>query len=292
MTAAAGRIRGLAVFSTGSVEEARRRHDLYPTAAAALGRTMTAAAILGASLKGEEKVMLEVVGDGPLGRVVAEMSASGDLRGYVQHPHVHLPLNRAGKLDVGGAVGKGHLYVTKDLGLREPYRGVVPLVSGEIGEDFAHYLQVSEQTPSAVALGVLVETDNSIRAAGGIAVQLLPGADDALATALEERMRSLAGISREIDRGVSPEAILREVLAGFDPKEVGRTEIAFRCACSKERFARGLVALGPGELREIVKTQGDAELVCHFCAEVYPFTASELRALIEEIEAPSQATDR
>ena len=285
MTAAGGRIRGLAAVTTSSVEEARRRHDLFPTAAAALGRTMTAAALLGASLKGKEKVMLEVVGDGPLGRAVAEMTAGGLLRGYVQHPHVHLPPNRAGKLDVGGAVGRGHLYVTKDLNLREPYRGVVPLVSGEIGEDFAHYLLVSEQTPAAVSLGVLVETDNSIRASGGIAVQLLPGAGEELAGLLEERMRGLTGISREIDRGVEPEAILQSILDGLDPKEVGRTELAFRCTCSKERFSRGLAALGAEELLEILESDGEAELVCRFCAEKYHFSAEELRALIEELRS-------
>lgn len=285
MTAAEGRIRGLAAHTTASVEEARRRHDLYPTAAAALGRAMTAAAILGAGLKEQQRVMLEVVGDGPLGKVVAEMTASGELRGYVQHPHVHLPLNSGGKLDVGGAVGKGFLYVTKDLGLREPYRGVVPLVSGEVGEDFAHYLRSSEQTPSAVALGVLVDTDHSVRAAGGIAVQLLPGAGEAVASHLEERIRGLPGISREIDRGVEPEAILRELLDGFEPKEVGRTPLGFRCRCSKERFARGLVALGEEELSQMLQEEGEAELVCRFCNEAYHFSGEELRSLIGQIRS-------
>lgn len=289
ITAAGGKVRGLAALTTRAVEEARARHGLAPTAAAALGRALTACAMLGAGLKGNQKVMVEVAGDGPLGRIVAEATASGALRGYVRHPGLHLPLNDQGKLDVGGAVGKGSLHVTKDLGLREPYRGAVPLISGEIGEDIAYYLQKSEQTPSAVAVGVLIDADSSVRAAGGIIVQLMPGADKevGLVDALEARLGSMPAISRAIDEGARPVDLLSEVLAGFDPEVVGAKGLVFRCACSKERFGRGLVALGKDELEEIIASQGNAELVCHFCSAKYHFDEEELRALVDEIEHPS-----
>lgn len=288
VTAASGGVRALAALTTQSVEEARWRHDLYPTAAAALGRTITGTALLGASLKGPEKLMVEIVGDGPLGRVVAEANAAGDLRGYVQHPHVHLPLNAVGKLDVAQAVGKGNFYVTKDLELKEPYRGMVPLISGEIAEDFAYYLNTSEQTPSACVLGVLVDEDNSIRAAGGILIQLMPGAkdDDELVDKIEAGLRELPALSRAIDAGHHPLDLLFQALDGLDAKLVGERPLAFRCSCSKERFNRGLIALGVEELEDIISTQGAAELVCHFCQETYDVSEDELRALIVEIENP------
>lgn len=286
VTARAGGIRALAALTTWTAEEARRRHDLFPTAAAALGRTLTGTALLAAGLKGNEKLMVEILGDGPLGRIVAEANAEGDVRGYVQHPHVHLPLNAAGKLDVAGAVGKGHFYVTKDLGLKEPYRGMVPLISGEIAEDFAYYLNVSEQTPSACVLGVLVDPDNSVRAAGGLLIQLMPGArdDESLVVQLERGLRAMPALSRAIDEGTHPLELLLQALDGLEPKVVGERMLAFRCNCSKERFSRGLIALGAEELRDIVKTQGEAELVCHFCQERYQVGEDELRELIVQIE--------
>lgn len=283
--AAEGKVRGLAALTTQVVEEARCRHDLFPTATAALGRTMTAAAMLGAVLKGEEKVMIEIMGDGPLGTVVAEMMAAGELRGYVAQPHVHLPLNNEGKLDVGGAIGKGSFHVTKDLGLREPYRGTVPLITSEIGDDFAYYLGVSEQTPSAVGLGVLVDRDHSVRASGGVLVQLMPGASDdgKLIELVESRMTKMPAVSRAIDEGKRPIDMLMQVLEGLEPKEIGRRDLSFFCRCSKSRFSRGLIALGEEELQALVDEQGDAELVCHFCNERYRFAEEELIALIEEI---------
>lgn len=232
--------------------------------------------------------MVEIVADGPLGRIVAEANALGELRGYVRHPHVHLPLNAVGKLDVAKAVGKGSLYVTKDLGLREPYRGMVPLVSGEIAEDFAYYLNTSEQTPSACILGVLVDTDNSVRAAGGILIQLMPGAqdDEALVQKVEGGVRTMPALSRAIDEGSHPLELLFRVLDGLEAKLAGERPLAFRCNCSKERFSRGLVALGAEELEDIIASQGGAELVCHFCSEAYDVSEDELRALIAEIQSP------
>lgn len=282
LAAAGGGIRALAALTTQTVEEARRRHDLYPTAAAALGRTLTGAALLGAALKGEERLMIEIVADGPLGKITAEANACGHLRGYVHHPHVHLPPNAQGKLDVSGAVGKGHLYVIKDLGMREPYRGMVPLVSGEIAEDLAYYLKVSEQTPSACILGVLVDPEGYVRAAGGILIQMMPGAkeDEALIGRLEERIARMPALSWAIDGGTHPLELLRQLLDGLEPKNLLERPLAFRCSCSKERFSQGLVALGKEELEQIASEQGGAELVCHFCGEVYEVNESELRALI------------
>lgn len=288
VTAAQGRIRALAALTTATVEEARWRHDLFPTAAAALGRTLTGAALLGASLKDQEKLMVEIAGDGPLGRIVAEANASGELRGYVQHPHVHLPLNDAGKLDVAQAVGKGTFHVTKDLGLREPYRGMIPIVSGEIAEDFAYYLNVSEQTPSACILGVLVAPDNRVRAAGGILIQLMPGAqeDEELIQRIELGIHKMPALSRAIDEGRSPIDLLFDLLEGLEANIVRQRPLAFRCPCSKERFSRGLIALGQEELEAMIESQGGAELVCHFCGEAYDVTEDELRALIAEIVNP------
>lgn len=290
VTAASGRIRALAALTTHSVEEARRRHDLYPTAAAALGRTMTGTALMAAGLKGQEKLMVEIVGNGPLGRIVAEANAAVDVRGYVQYPHVHFPLNASGKLDVARAVGQGNFYVTKDLGLKEPYRGMVPLISGEIAEDFAYYLNVSEQTPSACILGVLVDPDNSVRAAGGLLIQLMPGAreNEELVAKLEKGIQALPALSRAIDSGVHPLELLFQALDGFEARVVGEKPVAFRCICSKERFRRGLIALGAEELRDIIDTQGEAELVCHFCLERYQVKEDELRELIIQIENPPQ----
>lgn len=284
LTAAGGCLRALAARTTETVEEARRRHDAFPTAAAALGRTLTGAALLGAVLKGQQRLMIEIVGDGPLGKIVAEADAAGNVRGYVHHPHVHLPSNAQGKLDVAGAVGSGHLYVVKDLGLREPYRGLVPLVSGEIAEDLAYYLNVSEQTPSACILGVLVAPEGSVRAAGGILIQMMPGAqeDEELVQRLEERIRAMPALSRSIDEGLGPLEILLSLLEGMEPKRLEERPVRFHCSCSKERFSSGLVSLGKEELEEIARTQGGAELVCHFCGQVYHVSEDELRALIAQ----------
>lgn len=286
VTAAGGLIRGLAALTTHAVEEARSRHGSYPTATAALGRTMTAAAILGADLKGSQKVMIEVIGDGPLGRVVAEVEAEGSLRAYVRNPQVHLPLNRHGKLDVAGAVGQGSFYVTKDLSLNQPYRGMIPLISGEIGEDFAYYLQQSEQTPSAVAVGVLVDSDNSVRASGGLAIQLLPGGaeETELVEEIERRVQSMPMISRAIDNGMPPIELVMGILKGFDPKVIGERTLDFNCPCSKERFSRGLIALGKDEVMAMITEDEGAEAICNFCNERYQFTVGDLYGLIKEID--------
>lgn len=281
--AAGGQIRALCCRTTQLVDEARRRHDTYPTATAALGRTLTGALLLGAMLKREETVTLQLVGDGPLGSVIADADAHGHVRGYVREPHVHLPSTPAGKLDVAGAVGRtGSLYVIRDLGLKEPFRGSVPLVSGEIAEDLTYYFARSEQTPSAVALGVLVDTDNSALAAGGYLLQLMPGADPDLAAPLEQAASRLGPISSAVHAGKTPEEILQLLLGELELTQLDREPVSYRCRCTRQRLERALVTLGPDELTELAQQPEGAELVCHFCAERYQFTPEDLERLKAE----------
>ncbi|WP_370866647.1 Hsp33 family molecular chaperone HslO [Saccharibacillus sp. JS10] len=279
-TALGGKVRAFAVRSTNLVEELRRRHDTFPTATAALGRTLTTAAMMGAMLKGEEKLTIQVKGNGPLGQIVADANAKGEVRGYVDHPHVHLPSNAMGKLDVAGAVGtEGFLYVIKDLGLKEPYRGSVPIVSGELGEDFTYYFAASEQTPSAVGIGVLVAPDNSVISSGGLIVQLLPGLSDEEIDAIEQAISALPPVSALIDQGLSPEEVLKWVLPDVQVQE--SMDIHFRCQCSRERVERTLVSLGSEEIEAIIEEQGVAEVVCHFCNEAYQFEREDLESILE-----------
>ena len=271
------------------MEEARQRHGLWPTATAALGRAMTGAALLAATLKGEEELTLQLVGDGPLGRVVVVASATGAVRGYVEHPEVHLPLKADGHLDVGGAVGQGELLVIRDLGLKEPYVGRVPLVSGEIGEDLAYYLAHSEQIPSAVALGVLVDVDGRARAAGGLMIQLMPGHREETVAAVEQAVQRLPALSRSIDGGRGPRQLAEEHLGALGIRWLAERPLRFACTCSRERFERGLVALGPEELRALLEEQGEAETVCRFCAAQYLFDREDLERLLREASGSAEA---
>ncbi len=283
-TAMNGAIRAFAVRATQTVEQLRRRHGLYPTAAAALGRTAAAGAMMGAMLKGEEKLTLQIKGDGPLGQIVVDANAKGEVRGYVDHPQVHLPSNREGKLDVAGAVGRnGFIYVMKDLRLKEPYSGSVPIVSGELAEDFTYYFAKSEQTPSSVALGVLVNTDSSIRAAGGFIIQLLPGLADAEIERLERQLSALPPITAMLDQGLALEEILGRVLES--PVVHERMEIRFRCKCSRERIERTLISLGGAEIESMIEEDGRAEVVCHFCNEAYSFELRDLQAIRDKLNA-------
>lgn len=277
-----GHVRALAAVTTETVEEARWRHDLYPTAAAALGRTLSVTALLGAMLKPPQRIFVDVVGDGPLRYIRANADAEGNVRGYVGDPHVHLPSNAQGKLDVGAAVGAGSLYVLRDFGLKESYRGFVPLVSGEIGEDFSHYFLHSEQTPSLVSVGVLVDTDNKVLAAGGLIMQVLPDADDDVITHLEDVARRLPAVSASIQSGQTAIDLIRAAADGLDVKVLAQRPVRFQCGCSRPRFERALIALGEDELRDMIETDGSAELVCHFCSEVYRFGGDELDGLLTE----------
>jgi len=288
-TAANGQVRALATVVTGIVDEIARRHQMWPVATAALGRTMAAAAMLGAMQKGTEKVTVQIIGDGPLEQITADADGEGNVRGYVQNPHVDLPLTEQGKLNVSAAVGKGHLWVIRDLGLGEPYRGGVPLVSGEIAEDFASYFAQSEQTPSAVALGVLVGVDGGVKAAGGLILQLLPDASEGLAIILEHMVRDLPSISSLIDTGSTPEDIVERAIGDLQPKYLHRLPLCFRCTCSRERCESALIALGAEELEGLIREQGKAELTCRFCQEQYLFDKEELKNIQERIaEAESR----
>lgn len=278
-----GHVRAFAARTTDIVEEIRRRHDMWNTATAAMGRTLTVTVMMGAMLKGEESLSVKIKGGGPIGQIVAEANAHGEARAYVTNPQVHFELNEKGKLDVTRAVGTdGSLYVVKDLGLREPYQGSVPIVSGEIGEDFTYYFAVSEQTPSAVAVGVLVNPeDRSVVAAGGFILQLLPGTPDEVIDLIEQRVAQLPQVSRMIGEGLTPEEIVARVLD--EPKLLSRTEIHFNCTCSAEKVSNALISLGKEEMKSIIEEQGEAEVHCHFCNERYHYEKEELQQMLNEM---------
>jgi molecular chaperone Hsp33 len=282
-TAMQGKVRAFAVQTTSIVEELRRRHRTTPTATAALGRTVAAALMMGAMLKGEDKLTVQVKGDGPLGQIVVDANAYGEVRGYVDYPEVELPLNALGKLDVAGAVGtEGFIYVIKDQGLKEPYRGSTPIISGELGEDFTYYFAKSEQTPSAVALGVLVDTDHTVKASGGFIIQLLPGMTDEEIDQMEGVLSQLKPITTLLDQGATLEQILTSIVS--DVVVWSQMDVHFRCECSRERVETTLISLGRSELETILLEDGNAEVVCQFCNEAYGFEGKQLQELISKIK--------
>ena len=281
-----GNVRAFAVDSTQTVGEAQRRHMTWPTASAALGRAMTGGVMLGAMLKGENKVTVKIEGGGPVGTLLVDSDAKGGVRGYVSNPQTHFDLNEKGKLDVRRAVGtEGMMSVVKDLGLRENFTGQSPIVSGEIAEDFTYYFAVSEQVPSSVGLGVLVDTDNSILAAGGFIIQLMPNTDEETISKLEERLSKIEPVSKMIQRGLTPEEILEEVLGENNVQILDKMPVSFDCNCSKERFANGILGLGQKEIREMINEDGMAEAQCHFCLETYQYSAEELESFIDELQS-------
>jgi len=277
-----GQVRAYAVKTTETVSEAQRRHYTWPTASAALGRAMTAGVMLGSMLKGEEKLTIKVEGGGPIGIILVDANSKGEVRGYVTNPQTHFDLNSQGKLDVARAVGiNGTLTIVKDLGLREHFTGQVPIVSGELGDDFTYYLVSSEQVPSSVGVGVLVNPDNSILAAGGFIIQLMPGTDDATITGIEQRLSKIEPISKLIQKGLTPEEILEEVLGKDNVKIIDKMPVKFQCQCSRERFESGIIGLGAKEIQDMIDEDGKAEAQCHFCNEKYQFTKEDLEALKE-----------
>ena len=286
---AGGQARVIAVDSTAAVAEALRIHNTSPVATAALGRTLTAAMLMSAGLKNDtDAVTLSVKGDGPIGGILAVADRAGNVRGYCANPHVDLPLNEKGKLDVGGAVGRGVLTVIKDLGLKEPYSGTTELVSGEITEDVTYYFAVSEQIPSAVAAGVLVapsENDGpgyGVAAAGGYMVQLMPGASDELADDISGRVASMLPVTTLLNAGATPLNICEDLLSGLDLKIEEQRFAEYRCNCSRERMEAGLRSIGRRELRRIMMEDKCAETVCHFCNTVYRFDEQDLWRLLGE----------
>lgn len=281
-----GSVRAFAVSSTETVSEAQRRHDTWPTASAALGRTMTAGVMMGAMQKGDDQLTIKIQGDGPMGAIIVDANAKGEVRGYAMHPHVDFELNQFGKLDVRRAVGtQGSLSVVKDAGLRDYFTGQVELVSGELGEDFAYYFTKSEQTPSAVGLGVLVNPDQTIKAAGGFIVQVMPGVDDETITQIEEALSKIEPVSKMIEKGFTPEEILEAVLGKEHVEILDRQDVTFSCNCSKERFSNALIGLGEEELQAMIEEDHGAEAECHFCMEKYNYAEDELRDIIEEVRA-------
>jgi molecular chaperone Hsp33 len=272
-----GKVRAYACRTTNLVSEAQKRHDTWVNASAALGRTMTAAVMMGAMQKGEVKITVKVDGGGPLGPIIVDSNSRGEVRGYVTNPNVQLDKNEVGKIDVKGAVGTdGTLTVTKDLGLRDHFTGQVHIVSGEIGEDFTYYFVVSEQTPSSVGVGVLVNPDHSILAAGGFILQLLPDADEYIVENLENTLKTCKPVSTMIREGYSPEEILEELLGKDNIQIIDKHSVCFKCTCSKERFENAIIGLGKSEIQDIIEEDGQAEVHCHFCNDTYIFTKEEL----------------
>lgn len=276
-------VRAYAVRSTETVAEAQRRHNTWPTASAALGRAISAGVMMGSMLKGEEKLTVKIEGDGPLGPILVDANAKGHVRGYVTNPQVHFDLNELGKLDVRRAVGtSGFLSVVKDIGLRDYFTGQVPIVSGELGEDFTYYFVKSEQVPSSVGVGVLVNPDNTILAAGGFIIQLMPGTEEETITEIEERLKTIPPISKLIEKGLTPEEVLEEVLGKGNVRFLEKQPVSFTCTCSKERFGDAIVSLGKEEITDMIETDGKAEAQCHFCNEVYQYNREELESMMNE----------
>lgn len=282
-----GTIRALAAVTTDLVEEARSRHDTSPTATAALGRALTAAALLGATLKGDQTLTLRLIGDGPIGGVIVDADAEGRVRGYAKVPQAELPLNPQGKLDVGGIVGReGYVYVTRDLGFGQPYTGSAPLVSGEVAEDVTNYLYTSEQVPSATALGVLVGKEGLVQASGGYLLQLLPQASDDIKADLEKNLSALGAVSRAVDAGLTPDDILGRVLQSIPYRILESRPLSFTCTCSRERVLGLVASLGQEEVTSMLHEDGGAELRCHFCNQVYRLSAEDLEGVLDGLNKP------
>lgn len=270
------------VQTTGMVERARNIHKTLPLATAALGRTLTITSIMGSQLKVDDgSVTVQVRGDGPLGTIVCVSDSEGYARGYLQNPAVDLPLRPDGKLNVGAGVGRGQLVVVKDIGLKEPVSGMVGLVNGEIAEDVTRYFAESEQIPSACALGVLVDTDQSVKQAGGYLVQLMPGARDSDIDRLEQNIQKAGAMTAMLDRGMTLEQIAEAILDGFTVHFLDEAEIGYRCNCSEAKVTRALISLGEGELLQMADEGKPAEITCQFCDRVYTFTPESLRALAQ-----------
>ncbi|HEX7174187.1 MAG TPA: Hsp33 family molecular chaperone HslO [Pyrinomonadaceae bacterium] len=285
-----GQIRCMAAVTTRTVAEAARRHGVSPTVAAALGRTLTGALLLGAGIKEFDRLTVQIDGDGPVGGITAESNQRGEVRGYVRHPEADAPLNAEGKLDVRGVVGGGMLYVTYesgfDIGLyREPYRGSVPLVSGEVGEDIAYYLAKSEQIPSAVLLGVMVRARESgetfVEAAGGLIVQVMPGADEGVVAAIESSVLQTPHTTQLIREGAQPADLLRAVLGDVPFEILGERPVSFACPCSYERAFSLISSIDRGELESMLAEDRGAAMTCHFCNETYHLDEAVLAGILQ-----------
>lgn len=282
-TAAEGQIRAFAATTKELVEYARSAHNTSPVATAALGRLLTGGAMMGVMMKGEKDLLtIKINGDGPIEGLTVTADSKGGVKGYAYNPGVMLPPNEKGKLDVGGALGIGVLSVIKDIGLKEPYEGQTILVTSEIAEDLTYYFATSEQTPSSVALGVLMNRDNTVRQAGGFILQLLPGASEEIISGLEDRLATISSITSLLDEGKTPEMILEYILGDFGLEILDRVPTAFRCNCSKERIEKALISVGKKELQDMIDDGKTIEVNCHFCNTNYPVTVEELKMLMDQ----------
>ena len=280
-TAANDQIRAFATVTTEMVETAREHHNTSPVATAALGRLLTAGAMMGSMMKGEKDVLtLQIKAGGPLQGITVTADSQGNVKGYVGHPDVCIPAKSKGKLDVAGAVGPGFLTVIKDMGLKEPYSGQVMLQTCEIAEDLTYYFATSEQVPSAVGLGVLMNKNNTVRQAGGFIVQLMPFAEEEVISRLEQNVQKINSVTNLLEEGHTPESLLEKVLEGFDIQINEKMDTRFHCNCSKERVAKALISIGRKELNEMIQEGKPIEMNCHFCNTNYNFTVEELKEIL------------
>ena len=280
-TAAHGQVRAFAATTRDMVEYARQAHNTSPVVTAALGRTLTGGVMMGSMMKGEKDLLtIKIEGDGPIGSILVTADAAGHVKGYAQNPQVMLPPNDKGKLDVAGAVGIGVLSVIKDIGLKEPYVGQTILVTSEIAEDLTYYFATSEQTPSSVGLGVLMNRENTVRQAGGFILQMMPDATEETISALEKKLGEISSVTSMLDEGLTPEGILERLLGDMDLEILGRMPVSFECGCSKERFARGIASIQKSDIQEMIDEGKPIEVRCQFCNAAYEFTPEELKELI------------
>lgn len=281
--AAGSQVRAFAAASKGMVEEARSAHNTSPVVTAALGRLLTAGAMMGAMQKGDKDMLtLQIQSEGPVKGLMVTADSHGNVKGYAFQPDVRIPANAQGKLDVASAVGTGFLHVVKDMGLKEPYRGQIELQSGEIAEDLTYYFAASEQTPSSVGLGVLMNRENTVRQAGGFIIQLMPDTEDDIIRQLESNIRGLRPVTEMLDAGFTPEQMLETVLAGLDVEMLEQTPCRFFCNCDRDRIEKALISVGRKELQDMIQEDKEIEVNCHFCGRHYIFTPAELKELLQQ----------
>lgn len=282
-TAANHQIRAFAISSTNTIEEARQRHNTSPIATVALGRLMSAGAMMGAMMKGDDDIItIQIKGDGPIGGLTVTADAKANVKGYVSHPEVMLPLNSAGQLDVEKALGIGVLSVIKDIGLKEPYVGDTILVTSDVTQDITYYFATSEQVPTSVGLSVIMSKDNTVKSAGGFIIQLLPDASEEIISALEKKIKEVKNVTTMLEHGYTPEQMLEELLGEFGLDILDKIPTQFYCNCSKERMSRALISIGRKELSSLIEEGRTIEVNCHFCGSHYNFDVEELKDLLHK----------